>query len=675
VSEFRYIIYLNGVEITDYPSGLDDFTVKLIRSGGVTNEDQIIRQMTDVELEFSGDGYCLLCAVKKEQGCGDVPIQIFYTCENYRRLIFNGLIPLTSIRFRPAAGVATVQIRDNSWSGKIRERGNAKMFLNVAKSVTGQAIAPTASRTISFFDFAGAYTFNDRIVYDVWEVFKYLVRAYTNNTVAMVSDYFSVGGYGYKRWAITTGGMLYYGSPAAENTNIIPLSVPSVSFNEVFREVRKKTRIYMQVSTDVNGNATIRIEPESYFFTEDLLMEIEGMPLDLIETVDLEQYFSEIRIGSKTIEVDDGFFYKYPRLFLDSWQEESFNNCTECVEQNTLDLVSEWIIDSNVIHYTIDGQTPSRPEEVEHGQEVFLIETKTDAEQAAQYDRGGNYYYNDSLINSRVFERWAGGLPQCVEKFIKEQCISSCTVPLTINIPFTISLFGIDGITPIIDADCNSQQYIDMDFRWFSPPDARVRNMGLGSAGTNRAYFVAPVTGIYTFTISGDWSVTGTWADIRLYLGMAHFNSTNVLESGADESANLIAEYLEQSVTITSSGQTGNITLTVSVPMNAGDVLIPFRYSDFTNFTGNFQFPDGICWNLVSYNITDQLNFVADDILRLPLQWDLVAPLCDEDYNAIQNDPRGVVVVNNKPAWVREIEYNPKGLSTFKLMAKDSQCC
>lgn len=661
---FTHKVYLDDTLLQNEPNGIADGQFDIIREGGITSDSQILRQKTDIELIFWGDGYAYLCAKKQENYCQDVNVKIYVECETFSALRYEGTIQLINTTTDVKQKTIRTQIKDASWSGLIKDRETNKVFLTATKSATGQTITACPSRIISFFKSDGTYSFGSRRVWDVYDVMKWLIKQYSDDTINVVSDYFTTGGAGYHKYAITIGGMLYGGIGWTSQNDLPKYFTPQVSFKEVFDNVRKALRIYMSVDINaVTGQQEIRIEPEAYFFSNNLLTSIPDVPFDLIETYDTEQIYSDVKIGSSETKVEDGTFYTYPKILLNSWEAQEYSNCSECVTDNTLDLSLDWIIDSNVIHFTLDQNNstavPDKPANIANGEKIFLIETLVTTEQAAIYTYGTapneTYYYNQSLQNYAILNNWAGGIPACVAEYLYNPCLNVCANDTAKgpgagggqqDIEFTNITCGNPIFTELLD--------FTTDF---------------GTFNDTATYMVIPADGEYAFDFGATFESQSSYAAVAIQIWI--MQSTANLTSGVNEQANIVLS-LSDTYTL---GATETITLNLStgvIPLTAGNVvLFSFSYLQILGTT----LITGICAELTYHNIEDALNIVSDDYLRKPTVWTFSYPLCEDDYQALLADKTGYYAISGKAAWIKEVNYRPQKVSTIKLLTNHTLCC
>jgi hypothetical protein len=666
---FIHKVYLDGNLLTNEPGGLgvlDSPQFDIIREGGVTSDAHILRQKTDLELTFFGDGYTYLCQKKQENYCQDIEVKIYVECESYKTLRFSGLIQLINTTTDPYKQTIKSQIKDNSWSGLIKERQNNKVFLTATKSATGETITQAPSRIITMFNSTGAYQPNLIRVWDVYQVMKWLIKQYSNDTVTVISDYFTTGA-GYNKYAITMGGMLYGGLSWTGQNALPKYFTPQVSFAEVFKEVRKKLRIYMSVDVDNLGNPTIRIEPEAYFFSNTQLFDVGDLPFDLIETYDKEQIYSEVKVGSSETKVDDGTYYTYPKLLLDAWEIETYQNCSECVTENALDLVSDWIIDSNVIHFTLEQPTITDdiPANVINGDKVFLIETKQTVDEAEDYELNGDFYYNNLLTNRNVFQNWAGGIPACVAEYFAGLCVDSCSSTSIDEINSTPESPPIN----FDNAECDVTTLFteDIDFTWASGATSPATLAVVSGTGS---YFVAPADGYYNFNLSGFFNYSGVAGlSPQGFLALVFPDSSHIT-SGVSESGNEIAYFYDYE---SFNNESKTINLNISTNLSNGNTIV------FILLYGEVTLPyvriSNICLDLVEYDISQSFNFVSNDFLRKPIKWEFTHSLCEDEWNAILQDKTGYGVVAGKPGWLHNVGYVAEKKTRLILISNHTLCC
>lgn len=677
---FTHRVYLDDVLLQDQPNGLDLPQFDIIREGGVTSDSQILRQKTDIELTFWGDGYAYLCAKKQDNYCQSVNVKIYVECPTFTAMRYEGTISLITTTAEPKTKTIRSQIKDASWSGVIKERETNKVFLTATKSATGEAITACPSRVISFFDSSGTYLFGSRRVWDVYEVMKWLILQYSDDTIDVVSDYFTAGGAGYKKYAITIGGMLYGGIGWVAQNELPKYFTPQVSFKEVFANMRKALRIYMSVDINaMTGKQEIRIEPEPYFFSNNLVVNVGDIPFDLVETYDAEQVYTDVKIGSSDTKVEDGTFYTYPKILLYSWEQQEYSNCSPCVTSNTLDLSLDWVVDSNVIHFTLDQDNstsiPDNPANIANGEKIFLIETSSTLDVAAAYVYGTApndvSYYNDGLQNYAILNNWAGGIPQCVANYLYDLCVEGCSTDVDIALLNQSLLSARPFELTVYDDDCFTYMFTeDFDFEF---DDGLLNYDMLSGSLRTGSYFIAPADGQYRFTFTSDYNSTHSGGSGTMRIAIAVFESSTVLTAATDVTTSLINIY-EDSELITGA-ESGTLSVDTGImTLDRGNIVVFLRNTTTSLYTGVLSY-NNPCVSMPFYEITESLNIVSDDYLRKPTVWTFNYPICEDEYQALLSDKTGYFTVNGLAGWLKEINYRPERVSTIKLLTDNTLCC
>ena len=696
----EYRVFMDGVLLKNIPHGLDEFTTTLIRESGFSNEEQIFRQKSESELTFWGDGKEAICKKRKDVGyCGEISVIIQYRCNSFElwSTIFEGTYQDKLAKSNPAKCTITSQLYDNSFSAKIKNRQKNKVFLNVNKSINNVDIQQAQYNDVYFFQSNSLPIPTGRRVWQVWEAFKLLVSYLSDGSVGVVSDYFTTGE-GLNKWAILTGVMLrkgVSGTPDIETPSTT--MVPEISYQQLLLELRKKLRIYASIEKDVSGKTVMRIEPEEYFFKNNIIIDIQDIPLELEESFEDAELFSEVNVGAQENEVDTDANYIHPRIRLNAWENETYNNCSNCAIENTLDLVSEWIIDSNVIFDILDGNDS-------HDRSIVLIELDTTATPGTFtkiYPTDGNtgkYHYNESLKNYAVLNRWGGGVPECIKNFFDTEPCMVANVENDYTLHHDASSGNInvsDLVLYFSDEDCDSAlahngNYGNLNVKIpenFFPPvkDILYNNDGQGSI------YVCPTDGNYSFelqvqatnildNIPGGNNI-GPLEEYKWELKIFVFNGGIIdIESG-----NIITPDFEFIDTFFVTGtfdnpvtHTFNITTPI-MTLPSGAVVMPiFRIRTHKNGLNlgdkDAARIDAGYFKLLSAEYTGSNQLITSEGNR-PIKWEFELPVTLSQFETIRENPYGIIRVNNKNGWLKELKYSPDKLSKFIVNSRDILLC
>lgn len=413
MSLFR--VTLDGNVLSDEPEGLMEFVSELKRDKSIRGQVLLV----DLTLKFKGgtDGYNHLKPLIDCQGfCAFSEITIDESCNNDTNWvqIFDGLIFYTEVKENLFKCILECQLTDNSFYAKIDNNKNIEAYVNVGRSKNDEAISSAQMYIPQFFDVVTGLNLHAVNVFPVWTCFEFIIDYMTDGEMGFVSDYFFgnlVSGDG-RFMTITTGNQIRLGPVDAT-------LFPFISFQKLFEEVNKKVRIAFSIETSASGQKVMRIEPESYFYQTGISVTLNNVK-GIIKSVDASELYSRLKIGStETIEYEAGKTDFPTDIQFVGFKDESYTVTGKCNVDNTLDLVSDWIIDSNVIQSVLDGNTG-------YDEDIFfvMVDYITDpfnqvAIQTDVFNTGAPpVFYNDFLRNANVAQRWLGGIPNNIALYL-----------------------------------------------------------------------------------------------------------------------------------------------------------------------------------------------------------------------------------------------------------------
>ena len=657
MSEFR--VYLNGIELQNTPIGLKDFEIEVVREDGFSGSEQILRDKSITELAFVGDGYRQLCAFKKENYCDLVTVTIDYRCDLEYETLFIGTIQISKVGFDITRCIAKSEIRDSSYTGKIKDYTNTEIPLYSSRTKNCESLVQS-NKNILF----GATIVNS---FDVLDLFKYFINFITDNEIAVVSDYLTAN-----KLAITTGYNLH------NTTGSITQIFPTLTFRKLFDEVRKKVRIYIGIEYDVNNNPYLRIEQESYFFTSDNLLSFTDIPYGTLEKTDLSRIFNSIMVGSNNTELqsaDSGFDGGYtpnpyqPTDLNRTWNKQTYTSCGRCTndsnsEQNKLDLISEFIVDSDVIYEALNAVPTTNADQYTHDGDVFMFEYSGEPS-TANYTLDtptGVYIYNATLINEQVIANYFGYTPQCIT--LKNSTENYFLVERTTaqEIAGAVENVCVPIITPLI-ADA---LYDNMSFA--STPN-EVFDNGNNAVGFT---FTCPTDGNYIFRQSTDIQyLYGTFPNVNdtqpTYTPIfAIYDIALTLVDivyGNPYVATSINEYVSTEFT------SPIITLFTGYTVMAGMSLCRNGVKD-----SNFDFYEvkNTKWELLKD--VSGCETTEDTTDSKPVLLEFKTKLCYSDLRNIRLNKRGAIYIKNEPYWIKSIRWRENQLAEFMLIGNVSLC-
>jgi hypothetical protein len=364
----------------------------------------------DATVTFYGAAYDYLLSLKAQGFCSSALLEVYRTDGYTPTIIAQGRIFIADCEFKEAQKGVVCKIKDDTFFAKINSNKGIKTIPSGNLSKNGSTITPAQAYDVLMYDLSN--TSLSRTIYSVrvYEAFRWFIDFMTNGTLQFQSDSFNYGGE-YEGLCITVGSK--FSSPifAQYNTSTPPLT--AFSFEDLYKEIKKKIPICFVIQ-DPFTNPVFRIETIEY---------LEGNPsavsftdIDAITTkFDVQRLYSNIKVGSKTLNSGAGL--DFPELInFVGFKEEDFFTVGECSINNTLDLVSDWLISSNVIQFALAGNQ-------DYDGDLFLLDTLvTDAANHdgrsinTDYLDTGFFYYNELLSNYQTLNRNNGGFPSSLAR-------------------------------------------------------------------------------------------------------------------------------------------------------------------------------------------------------------------------------------------------------------------
>ena len=656
----NYNVYLDGIKINDSVKDLDKLALAIIRESGFNNTEQIFRDDITTQLQFTGDGFKYISEQRKLNYCKGISCIIDAVCENNVYTIFDGIIKQTKVELAISKCICKVtNIKDDSFSAYIRDYMNVEVDLSNIRTQNCYDISinyffintPTTPNT---------YSITNIKAFDVLEVLKYLVHYFTDNKVSVVSDYLTTN-----KYAITTGYAMH------NDTYFSNFIFPKVSLDTLYSELRKKLSLYMSIEYLDNGDAYLRIEPESYFYSDEILFSIDELPLESVEKIDESRLYNSIIVGSTINKLlnDEDPLATMPEKMLVGWLKETKTNCGACSGEkfNDLDLNSNFIIDGNLAHESMNQYIGV---DYEHDGEIFLLN---------YYFTGFNYklvgnntsIYNIGLNNINTLLRWVGIASACIKTNDEDKYA-----------------FYIDDLEPeeglsnnfiVIEAGdtCGSRKkgFINTSLDYFdnypslsqtvapTPPVSSCPETN----GIGYHYFTCNENGVYNFSSS----IEGFRQELGF--GTQHaFDTTLELHIMVYQDDTFAVQLDDRYTSIFLADPVtdiGNIeTVTGEINLVVGNIVfvylkvtVPFSF-EFEDFTYNY---DKINFESIPTNcttLTDNLGLFKPFITELPYN------LCFNQYISAKNNKKACILIKKKKTWIKEIEYNPNKLSKLTLL-------
>lgn len=643
---FRFT--LDGNVLSDEPEGWSDIVSELRRDKEIRGQ-LLLMELT---LIFKGgtDGYNILKPNIDCQGfCAFSTLDIDRDCNddgNWEN-IFQGTIFYTLVKEHLSPCILECKLKDNSFAAKIENNKNIEAFINVTRSKNNVEIVGADMATVHFFDVAtAAYSGGFVKVFPVYGAFKYIIHYMTDGEMDFASDYFFgnlISGDG-RFMTITTGEQIRLGSGGN------PTKVPFISFQKLFEEVNKKVNISFTIETNpFSGRKQIRIEPTSYFYNTGTSVTLNNV-YGITKSVNTAELYSRLQIGSsETLPFDAGpppLNFPTDIAFV-GFKEESYTMTGKCNIDNTLNLVSDWIIDSNVIQDVFTNNNDGYDENIFFIMADYITDPLNQV--AIQYDvfdtGGAPLFYNGFLRNSETALRWLGGIPNSIALYLgngNDEFRASVNLQVSQTLPVSPVPVYIDPVRFEDD---------------FTPPNQDPN----GNYNNITFKYTVPATGFFTFKSDVNWfeGIGLTPSVLSLFRLVMRINGS-------------VTEDIEVSFAFSISSC--HAIVSASRYLQGGDTVnIAFKKTPQNSFPVQFTPLIGSYFECTNTSTGGGIFETYNPEDFKAYQYDFEYPITFSEYLAIVENPLKQMVINDGTneitAWIDNMKYHHKeGKASFVLV-------
>lgn len=642
--------------------GVTDIQRTITRNIKGTDSDNILRKQLQGTVTLCNQAFNYFCSRLQNGVC--TPVEIVIYDEN-GDVFYSGTIYGYMGNLDLFKRTVEVEVKDTSWSSILRNRTKQEVWIRSERTIGCEPIDRCRYR---FFEFGteiptGTYT-GLRLGFNVLEVLDYVANFLTDNQVGVVSNYLQTNEY-----AIFTSKVMNTDTitPPGFVSFLTDEEIwPIISFDTLFTELRKKLGLYIMVENTMSG-IQLRIEDEAYFYGSSTLLTIPEIQESTKIRTDVDRLTAIVKVGQSDTELKADTpleFYKERRFY--SWLEDTFNSCTcESDKDNELDLISDFVIDSNQIYEALNG--------FDYGDRLFLVHSNIQLpfSNAVQTFDGANgfNYFNDTLRNPNVITNWGTYLENCIYDVRQSgvqfelQCnplidgFACVQSPFAGNTPRSVLGYQtyIDPQDVVVDTDNGYPTDI-------SKPTDLIPG---GSFG-----YKIPVEGYYIFEAQGYWEliVTGTVDTASCTISIVVYS---------DDTGTTEIYRKDETESFANTGSLVNVqqyVLSDFIQLPAGAVVVV----ELSSFVDNsvvksvaqtfqkdfFRFSDAInC-----FDIPNQSN-------TYPFIYTLEYPICKSDFDLIDADKKGKVNFAGIDTWIKSVSQKITGETTFELLSNEIICC
>jgi hypothetical protein len=392
------------------------------------------------DLTFYGEDYTYLRRRFFADGCSVVPCVIEDGCG----LRLTGNLFLNDAEWRPDKCEVTLQVVDSGFLSLIDQNKEIKAFVNVPRSKNDVDIsAYTATQTnltFSLHDTNAIPAQSDatgRQGVRLYDALRMLIAFMSDGIITMVSDYLNPA-------FATEDGIptLVVGQEIRTGAND---EWPRINFQDLFGDARSLYNLAFAPEI-VNGQPALRIEPVAYFRQQLGTTVFEDVN-ELSQKAVLSQYYAIMKFGSKRTDPLEYNNQYFPPATFYAWQEEEFHLLGQCNTKANLDLtMSELVTDTNRIQIALPTTAGGQDDDgidkdialvcFDSSNVTVIYTNPTDTTQR---------FYNNSLTNFEVANRWGNGVPFPIVQFLGVGNNQAEAVAITELSPVWVPVTGLFG--------------------------------------------------------------------------------------------------------------------------------------------------------------------------------------------------------------------------------------
>lgn len=479
--------YLDGFEVVS-PVNWEDISLSITRN----RELDTLLFTADTTFEFSRNGAKYLKEAIDNAGFCD---SVDFLIEDGTYTVFTGTIFLASCDINEGTGTVTCKVEDNSFYKLINSNKSIETVLSAGKSKDGTAITPAERCLINFHDHSTVSNVKELYTVRVFEAFRYLVDFMSNGQLSFASDTFDMGG----DWEglVITSGLKMRATINDDGTQTgykwPNPALPPISFIDLYTEVKKKIPIGISIE-----GTTLRLEALDYYYdTSNGYIRFEDIET-IRTTFDQERLYSAVEVGSEVTEPAGGFPETQNGI---GFKREQFASDISCNIDKTLDLVSKYVISSNVIEDCITNNASA------YDDDIFLVTCNLSSSTAGTTTRDdifylGFYFFNDDLRNPNVLLRYSGGVPSSLIQY-NGTSDPSFEANASANVTRSRNVTG-TGTTPsYADSGAINTSVLMFDTEVSDPNNVYATSAVIGS--TRYHVFTAPEDALYGFEVLADF--------------------------------------------------------------------------------------------------------------------------------------------------------------------------
>lgn len=514
---YRY--YLDGNLITE-PRGWDKFVTNIKRDKS-NNGISVAKELTLVFGQTEYDYFINLININGF--CHESIIVIEYSEDNHNWFTFHtGVIYLTDIVFDEKRKECTAKVQDNSFYAYLNNNINIGTYLHTDKSKNGETLVTPTLYSVAMFECStgiyypdsprGGYEYK---FYKVYDVFRFLVEFMSDKKVQFASNTFEVGG-AYEEYFITTGYVLRFSIPDNYNGSTNPAGVTKQQFEESWEQLSFKkffdemnNRFNLKWWIEYSGaTPTLRIEREEDSRLDNLTSLSNHFVDELAWEIDNEVLYANITLGNGAYTKQTPYL-SFPDIPLIGFKDEEVMIAGQCNLNQTLDLHTDFIHDSNTIEDCLNNGWALAFTD-EYDKSVFIVNARfyitnplppfNDIYEAIPSNwLTGTLpsFYNEQLNNANIYYRFYNGFANSI--------LSWLNIGGNYNFTAVYNYFGVAGTipwaaSPVIPVLTEPINFSD-DSILGTDPSNTYGNGTTTPVTQPNSFFTSPQNGMFSFSV------------------------------------------------------------------------------------------------------------------------------------------------------------------------------
>lgn len=677
-----FLFYLDD-QLTDQP--INDMAL----STNIKRDDSLgaIFVKQEVKLEYAAtnatlvnriSGFEYLKSIWDAGLCSECTIKIINQISNTQSIDhFQGVIKIADLEFDEQKIFVAAEVTDNSFSAYVNNNKSVKAALTSDRTKSKQPITPPSFYDVTFFDSNTGVYDTDVKMYRLYDVFKFLIPAITDNKVTFESTFLTSSD---TEIFLTRGNAILF--PGAEPDEAI-----QISFSELYDEVKKipvNSDLAEPIGFFIDGtdpeNPVLRLENESYFFNSTTVYTFSDIK-ELKTYAKIDKLYSSVKVGS-TATIDgwapDGYtFIESTQYF--GFKEEDYTVYGQCNTDAQLNLVNNFVISSNAINSAYMGGV------TDFESDLFLVvcdsvdpnALTSDAKGYAFFGVSPPYYYNIGLNNANKLSLYSNSLQNNIGNFLGIGS-DGFRASMQTDKTFTTNPNPPAGSTfTSVGAGGNAFNYDSVALPIFTDDQTGSNYDGNNNYSTGTGFYTLPADGSYSFASEVRFTVQGFVPVLnrflRLQLIINHYDSTGtVLKSStasvhdSDLNGNFALNTAHAMVGVTGDLVSAEINLrfySLQFPPLPLYQNLTFQSISFFECNGT---PDGAV--VLAANTSDNYRI---------LQHEFTASIPDQTWQTIIANPTGLFPFEKdgitRFGWIEEMRRNDQtGFTTIKLTSSNA---